>query len=67
MTFEVFIDDDRYSTLQLVFVEADSEADAIRKADALLRGNEHYRSLEVWTDDDEKRVVLQRPERRLAS
>ena len=65
MTFEVYIDDDRYTVLQLVFVEAGSEADAIRQAAALLHGNQHYRSIEVWTDE-EQRVVLQRPPQRRA-
>jgi len=60
MTFEVYIDDDRYSVLQLLFVDARDEAEAIGKADALLRGNQHYRSVELWTDE-EQRVVLQRP------
>jgi len=56
MTFEIYIDDDRYSVLQLVFVDAGSEADAIRHADALLRGNRHYRSVELWADEEQRAV-----------
>jgi len=63
MTFEIYIDDDRYTVLQLLFVDARDEADAIGKANALLRGNQHYRSIEVWSDEAQ-RVVLQRPPQR---
>jgi hypothetical protein len=59
MTFEVYIDDDRYTVLQLLFVDARDEADAINKGYALLRGNMHYRSVELWTHEAQ-RVVLQR-------
>ena len=60
MTFEVYLDDDRYSVLQLVFITAGSDADARAAAHRLLIENRHYRGIEL-RKGDEPVVVLQKP------
>ena len=60
MTYEVYIDDERYSVLQLLFINAENEADAKRAGEKLLAENRHYQSVEL-RHGDAPLAVLQRP------
>jgi len=47
LTFEVFIDDDRYSVPTLVLINAEDDARACSKAESLLRESPHHRGVEL--------------------
>ena len=50
-SFELYIEDERYSVLQLAFVTADSPGAAVEIATEMLRDNPNYRGVELRTDD----------------
>ncbi|HLK26393.1 MAG TPA: hypothetical protein VKT30_17185 [Caulobacteraceae bacterium] len=49
--FAVLIEDDRYSVSGLRFIQARSEAAAVRIADRILHESSHYHGVEVWASD----------------
>ena len=50
MTFEVFIDDDRYSVPTLLLINADDEARARSQAELMLKESSHHRGVELRRD-----------------
>lgn len=50
-TFELFIDDDRYSVPNLRFLAASDEARARTAAIQVLSESPHYRGVELFSDD----------------
>jgi hypothetical protein len=50
-SFELYIDDERYSVPQLAFVVADNRAAAVEMATAMMRENRHYRGIELRSGD----------------
>lgn len=57
MTYEVYIDDERYSVLQLLFINAENEAAAKCAAEKLLAENRHYHSVELRRGDEPLAVL----------
>jgi hypothetical protein len=51
-TFEIYIDDDRYSVPSLYLISAASEAGARDMAHSILRDSEHHRGVELRRDGE---------------
>jgi hypothetical protein len=51
-TFEVYVDDDRYSVPSLYLITADNAARARAMAEELWRGSEHHLGVEVMRDGE---------------
>jgi hypothetical protein len=52
-TYEIFVQDDRYSVPTLNLVSCSDEAGAWRAADALLRASPHHLGVEVCRGDEQ--------------
>jgi hypothetical protein len=50
LTYEVFIDDDRYSVPTLLLINAETEARACAHAETLLQESPHHRGVELRRD-----------------